>query len=834
MVVHHESDFSDLEGYYPQRNRRTCHTSSDYDEIASDRMRRIINWQRWIDERRDVVADALEQLTNTVDGLADDFLTQGVLDIPFADIDVQHPISFYIRSINMHVDFPCEDAVIHRILSAAIPAGFGRSGQNLVDQQVRSTLEVSASDLEFLHPFDRRRKGKGKGSTSFVRKYSSEIQGVQSYRTRIEAKGKGAGLIAGTGGEDVAILRDVMTSGDSSMLESIRRCLYPSMGTISAQLYKMLIYGVGDHFDTPHVDTARSQTHVGTLVISLPTLSSHQGGVLRVQHNGREESVDFSKPAIESLCGAPWAAFFASCTHRVQPLLAGFRITLIYNLSYSQVSSTVPAALEGVSGVSDVALALANVIAHPMLPRRPLGLLLKHEYPLASSWNHRGLKGADRSLLHAVQLLGLKWRLQPVILEHARHAFPWSSRQGSVRIYRSALPDVALYHRLIENIVGAYLTENIIARIEAFVCRPACLDELPDITLVAHSDLPLGVTWVTPPVRALGIALMDEEGGRYTGNEMGEQVLHYYHVAMLISTKQGVRKMIDSEFIKDHWSLEAQLAAAACAGDEDDALALLQQGANAQDGMCREAVARSVELGNTFLLQALFDHGALATATDRTGRSVLQLALGSGKADCVELLIFHGAQFDEAASETLMGHQGVLRAELEAAVLRGATARGDSKLVEALFASKQHQVTEMERAVLSAQRAYAYEQRRASHLVDAVRSLHARHTALSGPISPVQRALEREARQIRGWLRRHPGMADTPWPPFAFGAQRRKLLKLQRLASIEHQLESIPMRFAWDGQAYSFQEFVRWYGIDAAGEIWSASAPSEPQDATRH
>ena len=44
---------------------------------------------------------------------------------------------------------------------------------------------------------------------------------------------------------------------------------------------------------------------------------------------------------------------------------------------------------------------LADVIEHPMLPLRPLGLLLKHEYPLASSWDHRGLKGADKSLITA-------------------------------------------------------------------------------------------------------------------------------------------------------------------------------------------------------------------------------------------------------------------------------------------------------------------------------------------------------------------------------------------------------------------------------------------------
>merc|ERR1719265_2021634 len=134
-------------------------------------------------------------------------------------------------------------------------------------------------------------------------------------------------------------------------------------------------------------------------------------------------------------------------------------------------------------------------------------------------------------LLHAVRLLGLKYRLQPVVLELARgKAQGKGTWEKSVRIYRSALPDEALYRRLIENIVGAnlpvnsHISQSIIGRIEAFVCRRACLDELPDITQAAHSDLPLSVTWVAPPETAVGVALMDEEGGRYTGNEVGEKV----------------------------------------------------------------------------------------------------------------------------------------------------------------------------------------------------------------------------------------------------------------------------------------------------------------------
>ena len=71
--------------------------------------------------------------------------------------------------------------------------------------------------------------------------------------------------------------------------------------------------------------------------------------------------------------------------------------------------------------------------------------------------------------------------------------------------------------------------------------------------------------------------------------------------------------------------------------------------------MCRDIVAHTAELGKTILLQALIDRGSFSAAVDHTGRSVLQLALGAGKTACVELLMFHGAQLNAAASETLMG-----------------------------------------------------------------------------------------------------------------------------------------------------------------------------------
>ena len=51
------------------------------------------------------------------------------------------------------------------------------------------------------------------------------------------------------------------------------------------------------------------------------------------------------------------------------------------------------------------------------LPRRPLGILLKHQYPLLGSQDAWELKDADRIVYEAAGRLGLAVTLQPVVLQ---------------------------------------------------------------------------------------------------------------------------------------------------------------------------------------------------------------------------------------------------------------------------------------------------------------------------------------------------------------------------------------------------------------------------------
>jgi hypothetical protein len=97
---------------------------------------------------------------------------------------------------------------------------------------------------------------------------------------------------------------------------------------VAADFYKLLVYDAGSHF-VDHRDTENVPGMFATLVIVLP--SDHRGGELAVRHLGREEVLDLH-PQDPSEIG--FAAFYADCVHQVRPIIAGCRLTLVYNLRF--------------------------------------------------------------------------------------------------------------------------------------------------------------------------------------------------------------------------------------------------------------------------------------------------------------------------------------------------------------------------------------------------------------------------------------------------------------------------------------------------------------------
>lgn len=177
-------------------------------------------------------------------------------------------------------------------------------------------------------------------------------------------------------------------------------------GRVSAHPYKLLIYGKGGHFKA-HRDTEKLDAMFGTLIVALP--SAHEGGQLRVRHEGNETVVDFSDPAHRY--DFQHAAFFADCEHEVEAVKSGYRCCVVYNLRLIRGD---PAALN--CGVNEQAKRLEAPLAELGEARRGdlSAVLMEHQYTEAN-FALRQLKGHDwiraRALMHAAKAVGLRAHL---------------------------------------------------------------------------------------------------------------------------------------------------------------------------------------------------------------------------------------------------------------------------------------------------------------------------------------------------------------------------------------------------------------------------------------
>jgi hypothetical protein len=97
---------------------------------------------------------------------------------------------------------------------------------------------------------------------------------------------------------------------------------------VAADFYKLLLYDAGSFF-VDHRDTEKVPGMFATLALILP--SAHSGGALVVRHLGREVVLD---PHPEEPSEIGFAAFYADCVHEVRPVTAGYRMVLVYNLSF--------------------------------------------------------------------------------------------------------------------------------------------------------------------------------------------------------------------------------------------------------------------------------------------------------------------------------------------------------------------------------------------------------------------------------------------------------------------------------------------------------------------
>ena len=165
------------------------------------------------------------------------------------------------------------------------------------------------------------------------------------------------------------------------------------VANVKAELYKLLLYEEGAFFRS-HQDSEKAPGMFGTLVICLPSL--HEGGLLKLQHNGKEVQFNAST---NSEFGSSWAAWFSDVFHEVLPVTRGYRLVLTYNLIANRSKTYLPVAPDG---LNDSIVALQQLFRQwennltPLNSRHPKYQLykLEHQYTQASL-QLNALKGRD-------------------------------------------------------------------------------------------------------------------------------------------------------------------------------------------------------------------------------------------------------------------------------------------------------------------------------------------------------------------------------------------------------------------------------------------------------
>ncbi|TFY74627.1 hypothetical protein EWM64_g9383 [Hericium alpestre] len=165
---------------------------------------------------------------------------------------------------------------------------------------------------------------------------------------------------------------------------------------IRFELYKLNVYGK-DSFFKAHIDTPRSETMFGSLVLVYPT--EHEGGALVLRHRGEEWTFDSAQAVKnQATTSIGYVAFFSDVEHEVSHVQAGYRVTLTFNVYYDDVGAVeVPPTT--VANHTSIKTEMEALLRDPtFLPSGGLlGFGLQHVYPIEKTLNHvhKVLKGSD-------------------------------------------------------------------------------------------------------------------------------------------------------------------------------------------------------------------------------------------------------------------------------------------------------------------------------------------------------------------------------------------------------------------------------------------------------
>ena len=231
------------------------------------------------------------------------------------------------------LSLPVPEAQVRALIAEAERAPYGRGVETLVDPAVRNSFQIGADRVEISSP------------------RWKEVFG--------------------------------------EVLDRTTKALGCAEGSLSAELYKLLVYEPGGFF-LPHRDTEKAPGMVATLVIALPTAGA--GGELVVRHQGREEVFAMQTDHPSEL---HHAAFYADCEHEIRPVTTGGRVALVYNLM-RRGDGAVGGPPDPEALVASLAAELRRQFARTDGPEK-LIWVLEHNYSEAGL-SFETLKNADASV----------------------------------------------------------------------------------------------------------------------------------------------------------------------------------------------------------------------------------------------------------------------------------------------------------------------------------------------------------------------------------------------------------------------------------------------------
>ncbi len=163
---------------------------------------------------------------------------------------------------------------------------------------------------------------------------------------------------------------------------------------LEGQLHELLLYEQGSFF-LPHRDGEKLDRMVATLVVILPSV--YEGGELIVRHEGQVATVDFSD-VNDRAFRTHFAAFYADCEHEIRPLMRGYRLCLVYNLTLARSKKPISAPRPA-EHIERIVPLLREWSRHD--EARKLVVTLDHEYTKDGlTWDK--LKGVDRAKAHVL------------------------------------------------------------------------------------------------------------------------------------------------------------------------------------------------------------------------------------------------------------------------------------------------------------------------------------------------------------------------------------------------------------------------------------------------